>query len=57
MGVYVITAPESEFTLGEDVISFLAYAVIGAAYFTSGVRLRRRGNLLANDSLDLSANS
>ncbi len=56
MAVYVITAPESEYTLGEDVIEFLAYAVIGAAYFTSGVRLRRRGDVLANDSLDASAN-
>lgn len=55
MAVYVITAPGSEYTLGEDVISFLAYAVIGAAYFTSGVRLRRRGDSLANDSLDASA--
>jgi hypothetical protein len=56
MAVYGITAPESEFTLGADVISFLAYAVIGAAYFASGVRLRRRGDLLANGSLDASAN-
>jgi hypothetical protein len=55
MAVYVITAPESELTLGEDVISFLAYAVIGAAYFTSGVRLRRRGNARADESVDASA--
>ncbi len=55
MAVYVITAPESEFTLGEDVISFLAYAVIGAAYFTSGVRLRRRGDAPADGPFDASA--
>jgi hypothetical protein len=55
LAIYVITAPQSEYTLGEDIISFIAYAVIGAAYFNSGVRLRRLGDSLANGSLDASA--
>lgn len=40
--VYLITAPVSEFTLGEDVISFVFWAVISVAYLNSGIRLRQR---------------
>ena len=39
--VYLITAPVSEYSLAEDVISFTAWLLVGVAYLNSGVRLRR----------------